>query len=129
MDFWACILKSTHFILYIATIKKYPIDKYCFIHVRGTDYINSQEWFLPKKYYLEAMGEVKKINKDIMFVVITDDIESANNVLPELDIISNDMMVDFNLLYLSRYAIISNSTFSWWAAWLSNKDISIAPNC
>jgi hypothetical protein len=109
-------------------VTKYPINEYCFIHVRGTDYINSQNWFLSRKYYLESIEEVKKINKDIKFVVITDDINSTNNILPELDIISNDMMVDFKLLHLSKYCIISNSTFSWWAAWLSDKEIIIAPN-
>ena len=108
---------------------KYPVDKYCFIHVRGTDYVNSQGWFLPRKYYLDGMSEVKKINNDILFVVITDDIEAAKSILPDLDIISNDMMVDFKLLYLSKYSIISNSSFSWWAGWLSDKEVTIAPNC
>jgi hypothetical protein len=34
------------------------------------------------------------------------------------------MMVDFKIL--SKYTIITNSSFSWWASWLSNdKEIVI----
>jgi hypothetical protein len=37
------------------------------------------------------------------------------------------MMVDFKILYFSKYTIITNSSFSWWASWLSNdKEIVIA---
>jgi hypothetical protein len=36
------------------------------------------------------------------------------------------MMVDFKILYFSKYTIITNSSFSW-ASWLSNdKEIVIA---
>jgi hypothetical protein len=28
------------------------------------------------------------------------------------------MMVDFKILYFSKYTIITNSSFSWWASWL-----------
>jgi hypothetical protein len=37
-------------------------------------------------------------------------------------------MVDFKLMYNSKYCILSNSTFSWWSSWLTEKEISIAPN-
>ena len=45
------------------------------------------------------------------------------------DIISNDIMSDFKLLYYSKYNIISNSSFSWWTTWLSdNKIVVIGPD-
>ena len=37
--------------------------------------------------------------------------------------------IDFYLLSQSKYKIIPNSSFSWWASWLSQKNkITIAPN-
>jgi len=113
-----------------SVICKYPVDEYCYIHFRGTDYKNwdSGTRFLPKKYFEDAINLVKNKNNDIKFVVITDDIEGAKDYFQEYDIISNDMMTDFKLLYYSKYCIIPNSTFSWWAAWLSDKVITVAPN-
>ncbi len=60
-------------------------------------------------------------------MVITDDIDDAKVFFKDTDIISNDIMVDFSLLYSSKYCIIPNSSFSWWAAWLSDEKITIAP--
>ena len=108
-------------------INRYDIDKYCFIHLRGSDYKNHTHWFLTKDYYQSSMDRINE-EYDVKFVIITDDIEISKEWFPEIDAISNEMMVDFKLIYYSKYCIISNSTFSWWASWLSNKKISIAPN-
>jgi hypothetical protein len=110
-------------------IETYPTDKFCFIHFRGTDYVNDQQWVLPKSYYDKAIEEIKKINADLSFVVITDDISMAKTIFTEFDVLKNDMMVDFKLMNQAKYTIISNSTFAWWAAWLNDKSITIAPNC
>ena len=104
-------------------LNKYPINEYCYIHFRGGDYKDMPNWSLPKKYYDDAMNEIG----DFKFLVITDDIEFANNFFVGVDIISNDIMTDFALLYYSKYCIIPNSSFSWWAAWLSDKTKTIAP--
>jgi hypothetical protein len=37
-------------------------------------------------------------------------------------------MVDFKLMYYSKYSIISSSSLAWWSNWLSDKEITIAPN-
>ncbi len=105
-------------------LNKYPIDEYCYIHFRGGDYKDMPNWSLPKKYYDDAM---KEIDGNLKFLVITDDIEYARQFFTDIDIISNDMMVDFALLYYSKFCIIPNSSFSWWAAWLSDKEKTIAP--
>ena len=109
-------------------IDKYPIDKHCFIHVRGTDYSQNLHWLLGENYYRNAIQNFKKKYPNISFLVITDDIEYSKKILPDIECINNNMMVDFKLLYFSKYKIISNSTFSWWASWLSNDTITIAPN-
>jgi hypothetical protein len=112
-------------------LKKYPVDEYCYIHFRGTDYKDwdSGNMFLPFKYFRDSMYRVRKIKSDIKFIVVTDDKELASEYFTDFLIISNDMMVDFKILYFSKYTIITNSSFSWWASWLSNdKEIVIAPN-
>jgi hypothetical protein len=109
-------------------LEKFPVEEFCYIHFRGTDY---KDWdggvrFLPKKYYDEAIIKIREIKSDIKLLFITDDINMCKEYFDGYDIISNDMFVDFKLLYNSKYCIISNSTFSWWACWLSEK-ITIAP--
>ena len=43
---------------------------------------------------------------------------------------SNSIKDDFNIIRSSRLAILSNSTFSWWASFLSNSKIEflVPPN-
>lgn len=110
-------------------LELYPIDRYCYIHLRGCDY---KDWdggkrYLPEEYFNDAITYVKKIYPTISFLVITDDVQAARELF-DFDIISNDMMIDFKLLYCSKICIIPNSTFSWWASWLSEKQLVIAPD-
>lgn len=109
-------------------LEKYPITKYCYIHYRGGDYKDCKDWFLPIKYYNDAIEYVKSNIKDINFLIITDDIVMARNYFNQYEIISNDMLTDYKLLYHSKYNIVSNSSFSWWPSWLSNKELIVAPN-
>lgn len=117
-------------------LDKYSTENYCFIHIRGGDNrLSADNWLMPKSYYSQAMEEVKKIKNDISFVIVTDDVELSKEYFPEIDVIEyNDvatldmLMADFKSLYYSKYCIISGSTLSWWAAWLSDKTITIAPN-
>jgi hypothetical protein len=108
-------------------IDKYPISKYCYIHLRGGDYrINGS--LLPKEYFDRAIEKVKEIKSDLSFVVVTDDLELSKSYFPNFDAISNEVITDFKTLYFSNFSIISNSSFSWWSCWLTDKEITIAPN-
>lgn len=110
-------------------IEKYPIDKFCYLHIRGGNLVNSTDsWLLPKSYYLDGMNKIKQQNPDISFVIVTDDYNFSKKLFPELDVLHNSVSTDFRLMYYSKYAIISNSTFAWWSSWLSDKIITIAPN-
>lgn len=111
----------------VKILQKYDIDNYCYIHIRGTDYKNHSHWMLPDRYYIDAINLIKSKYK-LKFIIVTDDVEMSKKILPDIECISNDMMVDFKLIYFSKYVIISNSTFAWWGAWLKNKEIVIAPN-
>ena len=76
---------------------------------------------------MTAMSEMEKYNEKIVFKIVTDDIELSKSYFPNLEIISEDVITDFKLLRSCKYSIISPSTFSWWARWLSS-GITIAPN-
>jgi hypothetical protein len=121
------------FTLTISDKAKYYLNKYnpkdfCYIHLRGTDYKTHNHWFLNKDYYEKGIQYIKTLKKDIKFLIITDDPKEANKLFPNIEILSEDMKTDFVLLLNSKYIIISNSSFSWWAAWLKGKEITIAPN-
>jgi hypothetical protein len=110
-------------------LEKYNTDDFCYIHLRGSDYKWHNHWFLEKEYYQNAMNYIKEIKPNMSFLIITDDINDSKNLFPNIDCISSDdMKTDFLVLLNSKYNIISNSTFSWWSAWLKEKEIIIAPN-
>ena len=62
-------------------------------------------------------------NKNFKFLAITDDINNCKNYVDADDYQSNTKEQDFKLLMLSKYTILSRSTFSWWATFLSNTNI------
>jgi hypothetical protein len=111
--------------------KKLP-KNYNVIHVRRGDYLKSPNYHfnLPLEYYLEGM---QIINSSTPYVVFSDDISwcKENFIGSEFIFIENEK--DYvELFVMSRAAnfIISNSSFSWWGAWLSEKNNKkvIAPN-
>jgi hypothetical protein len=110
-------------------LKKYDTNKYCYIHLRGTDYKNHNLFFLNKDYYNKAIDKINSIAPNLSFIVFTDDLKTSKEMFPEFECFSHaDMMIDFQLLKNAKFNIIPNSTFSWWAAWLGKKNIVIAPN-
>lgn len=110
-------------------LKKYNTDDYCYMHIRASgNKLGDAKWLLPIEYYEKSMSEIRKIKNDMKFVIVTDDPEYSKEIFPNIDVLYNSVSTDFRLMYFSKYAIISNSTFSWWACWLSEKSITISPN-
>ena len=103
------------------------------IHVRRGDYTNDQ-WakthFVIKdeKYFLDAVNYIKSKVDSPHFYIFSDDIKWVKENIK----IMNVTFVDHNsgrrscndmfLMSLCRHNIISNSTFSWWAAWLNKNE-------
>jgi hypothetical protein len=116
----------------------------CLIHIRGGDFRGSTA-YLDSDYYKKSMEIIREINKNVIFKIITDDINFSRQLLPDIEIIGStatnipdsnkaihhqggDISIDFCLLKNCRYAIISASSFSWWAIFLNkNKEYVIAP--
>ena len=118
-------------------LKEIPDDfTRVFIHVRRGDYLN-EEFLgekgieLPKKYYLSSINEIKKVIKNPFFIFLSDDYQYVKCEFSEVQnkIISlNDMATDMAIMSLCTSGITSNSTFSWWGAYLmTNRKTVIYP--
>lgn len=106
----------------------------CVIHIRGGDFVQlGWDIVTPPSYYhhaIKIMSQSHAINK---FLVVTDDVKYASNImdLPNVSyqIISDDIISDFNTIAYCQKKILSNSTFSLWASALGqiNDVVIIAP--
>lgn len=110
---------------YIQT--KYPwffeTQDLCCIHFRDNIKENGFKtiFFTPDTEYFEkAMAYFPETT---LFVVVSDSLEVAKQIMPrnkKIVFIENEpFWIDFNILRFAKNLIISNSTFSWWAAYLN----------
>jgi len=109
--------------------------KYDFIavHVRRGDYISSNKTSkfhgnLNKSYFLNSIDFLRKRFGNLPVLLFSDDSEwlqkNLKNIIPNSIVISSySGTPERDLFYMSKakYFILSNSTFSWWAAFLSQK--------
>ena len=120
-----------------ARIRETPNAVFC--HVRSyKDAVPDGSMSLPVSYFKNASAALKeKIGGGTVFL-FSDDLEWARerlkkpfaengfalvpvredkSLLPQ-DKYTSEFLRDFTLMRLCRHAIVPNSTFSWWAAWL-----------
>lgn len=93
------------------------------VHVRRGEYLKDSIHHPPctAEYFVEAMKEFP----DKKFLFISDDIEwcKQNFIGDKYMFSKNDTDIqDFYDLSCCENNIISNSTFSWWGAWLNNNE-------
>ncbi len=109
------------------------------IHIRLNDYatIEDFEEVCPISYHVEAIEYVKRHVQNPQFFIFSNKIEEAKKRLPVLGnytyVDIHDRMYgigDMELISLCKNNIISNSTFSWWAAVLNKNQnqLVIAPD-
>lgn len=109
------------------------------LHIRRGDYLKYPQFQVcTDSYYLNAVETILSKVNNPYFYIFSDDISYAKNLFKNLQI--NYEIIDFNIaensykdMYLMtkcHHNIISNSTFSWWGAWLNSyKDkIVICPD-
>ena len=94
-------------------------DDLCIINIRGGEYANSPELFLRRKYWLDAMKNMRKISSSMRFMVITDDVIAARRVLPEVEAYHFDVWKDYSIIKNAKYLIVSNSSFAFFPAYTS----------
>jgi len=100
------------------------------IHIRRGDYI-SHNFTLPASYYKKAIKMVG--GEDFVYVFISDDpayIENEFSYISNKYISTGNEITDLQFLINADICILSSSSFSWWGAWLNNKENKkvIAPN-
>jgi len=90
------------------------------IHVRRTDYVGL-DLSLPVGYYKNAIE--KFAGPDIAYIFITDDqsfVEKEFSYIPDKYISTQSEIIDLQFLINADFCVLSNSSFSWWGAWLNN---------
>ena len=120
-----------------------------FLHVRRTDYLEGlnpgHHGNMSIEYYRSAIARIKEEIKGVKFFVFSDDPEWCRQAFPEFRTVDHNRPggryfgsdvtgrehEDIWLMSLCRHAVIANSTFSWWGAWLGDDRpgrIVIAPD-
>lgn len=112
-----------------------------FLHVRRTDFLSGTRTkkvhnVIPIDYYQKAVILAQTRIKNLKFFIFSDDIEwvkSNMTYLPgDSEFINHNKgdnsYQDMHLMSLCKSAIIANSSFSWWGAWLGDqKQVVYAP--
>lgn len=91
---------------------EYSRENLCVINMRGGEYTGSPELFIDKKYWIHGMKEMKKIRSDMDFMIVTDDIEAAKKMLPEIPAFHFDIGKDYVTIKNAYYLLLSNSSFA-----------------
>lgn len=91
----------------------------CVINFRGGEYRGIPNLILNKDYWSNSINHMLSINPNMRFVIITDDPECAKSYIGNYTCYHFDIGMDFYCINRSKYTIISNSSFGWWAAWLN----------
>lgn len=116
--------------------QKLPSNEKVFIHVRRGDYV-SENYLgergidLPKQYFVDAITIIEKNVKDPFYIFLTDDPGFVRCCFSEIEnkfVSEEDLATDLAIMSLCDYGVISNSSFSWWGAYLSTeKKVMIFP--
>jgi hypothetical protein len=98
------------------------------VHVRRGDYVKSSLYHrvLDLNYYVESIKFLE--NNTDLFIVFSDDINWCKENFTNSNIVFVENEKDYIELSLMQYCnnnIISNSSFSWWGAFLNKNDSKI----
>ena len=101
------------------------------VHIRRTDYLGITELgFLDFEYYWTQMREMASKNHETFFWLFTDNFSEVLDHIPQ-DLLQISKLIDYDqadaaanlmAMRLGGAYILSNSTFSWWGAFLSHSE-------
>ncbi len=116
------IIRENHRRAFDALFSTLPFaPRYIVIHIRRGDYL-SHNYALPSSYYHNAIKRIH--NDENYYIFISDDVafvEAEFAYLSNIYISASDEIIDFQFLINADICILSNSSFSWWGAFLNNK--------
>ncbi|WP_460976831.1 alpha-1,2-fucosyltransferase [Spirosoma knui] len=103
-----------------------------FVHIRRGDYVtnlkaNQHHGVCDKTYYQRSVEHVRQRVSGPQFFVFSDDLDwvkqELGDLFPAATFVNHnkgaDSWQDMYLMSLCRHAIVANSSFSWWGAWLN----------
>jgi hypothetical protein len=97
-----------------------------FIHIRRGDYLFESYLGeigidLPKSFFEDAIREISHNIEKPFFVFLSDDasfVECCFESIQNKIVSKNSMATDMAIMSLCEYGIVSNSSFSWWGAYM-----------
>lgn len=113
-----------------------PKQEKVFIHVRRGDYLfvtyqGERGIDLPKEYFIDAINEIEKNIENPFYIFLTDDPGYVRYCFQDINnkfISEENMAIDLAIMSLCKYGVVSNSSFSWWGAFLAKeKKIMVFP--
>ena len=100
----------------------------CVMNFRGGDMVGNVGGFVPRKYWDNAIQRMLEYNPNMEFCIITDDVNTANQMLPEYPAYHEDVAWDYVAIKNARNVICSTSTFACFPLWTSETlEYCIAP--
>ena len=117
-DKYACLFKNNTVTVVHVRLTDYKLS--------GNDFLGGQDLTLPFSYYKFCLNQILKTNSIEKIIVISDDVEKCKEIFKEFEKVNimyeeNTEIIDFQLIMNADYLILSNSSFSWWGAYLNNK--------
>ena len=86
-------------------------ENLCILNMRGGEYTGSPELYLGRKYWRNAMSNMRKIRQDMEFMIVTEDVK-AKKILPEIPAYHFELAKDYSTIKNAHYLIVSNSSFA-----------------
>ena len=94
-------------------------DDLCILHLRCTDYMDCPELFIKKAYWKKGMKNMRKINPNMRFMIITNDVKEASKILPGIPAYNFDLAKDYSIIKNAKYLLLANSSFTYFPAFTS----------
>ena len=113
--------------------ERIPFFEAVSLHIRRGDYYSNpitrdKHGYCSLNYYSRCIEYISSIVNNPHFLIFSDDCQWVKDNMKltyPMTIVSHngeeESYEDLRLMSLCKYHIISNSTFSWWGAWLSKK--------
>lgn len=115
-------------------------DDLCILNLRG-GHVRNTHVYAPRSYWDNAIQRMIEFNSNMKFIVVTDDVDAANDILPEFECYHRDLenekqnpidskvgMWDYVALKNCKNIICSTTTFACFPLW-TNRNLKkcIAP--
>ena len=112
----------------------YDDQKKIFVHIREGDYNKfvleegGEQVKLPYDYYFHSIEKMNEKFDNCLFIFLSDEIEKVKKIFKNINnaqFVNFSIAEDLALMSLCDGAIISNSSFSWWGAFLIQNPVLI----